>query len=65
MLQHQIMRLETRKLDPTRSDIAAFGIVELTGSFVPLEKCVATIHRAVDFALNLIDTAPGYEDPPS
>jgi aryl-alcohol dehydrogenase-like predicted oxidoreductase len=29
---------------------------------VPVEKCVATIHRAMDFGLNLIDTAPGYED---
>jgi len=29
---------------------------------VPIEKCVATVRRALDAGLNLIDTAPGYED---
>jgi aryl-alcohol dehydrogenase-like predicted oxidoreductase len=29
---------------------------------VPLERCVATLHRAMDAGLNLLDTAPGYEE---
>ena len=29
---------------------------------VPFEDCVRTVRRALDAGLNLIDTAPGYED---
>ena len=29
---------------------------------VPVEQCVGTVRRALDCGLNLIDTAPGYED---
>jgi aryl-alcohol dehydrogenase-like predicted oxidoreductase len=29
---------------------------------LPLETCVATLRRALDFGLNLVDTAPSYED---
>jgi aryl-alcohol dehydrogenase-like predicted oxidoreductase len=38
------------------------GIGDLADRSVPLEKCVATVHRALDAGLNVIDTAPGYED---
>ncbi len=38
------------------------GIGDLADRNVPLDKCVATIHRAMDAGLNLIDTAPSYED---
>ena len=38
------------------------GIGDLADRSVPVEKCVATLHGAMDFGLNLIDTAPGYED---
>jgi aryl-alcohol dehydrogenase-like predicted oxidoreductase len=29
---------------------------------VPLETCVKTLRRALDAGLNVVDTAPGYED---
>ena len=29
---------------------------------MPLDRCVATVRRALDAGLNLIDTAPGYEN---
>ena len=38
------------------------GIGDLADRSVPVEKCVATLHRAMDFRLNVIDTAPGYEE---
>jgi len=38
------------------------GIGDLADRSVPLEQCVATVRRALDSGLNLIDTAPGYED---
>jgi hypothetical protein len=38
------------------------GIGDLADRSVPLDQCVATIHRAMDRGLNLIDTAPMYED---
>jgi aryl-alcohol dehydrogenase-like predicted oxidoreductase len=40
----------------------ALGIGDLADRNVPLEQCVATVRRALDAGLNLIDTAPGYED---
>ena len=56
------MRLEKRKLGSTGFNATVLGIGDLADHSVPLEKCVATIHRAMDFGLNLIDTAPGYEN---
>lgn len=61
MLRAQSMRLEKRKLGSTGFNAAVLGIGDLADRAVPLEKCVATIHRAMDFGLNLIDTALGYE----
>jgi aryl-alcohol dehydrogenase-like predicted oxidoreductase len=51
-----------RNLGSTGFDVSVLGIGDLADRAVPLEKCVATIHRAMDAGLNLIDTAPGYED---
>lgn len=62
MFTSQIMRLEKRKLGSTGFNATVLGIGDLADRSVPLEKCVATIHRAMDFGLNLIDTAPGYEE---
>jgi aryl-alcohol dehydrogenase-like predicted oxidoreductase len=62
MLQRQVMRLEKRKLGSTGFTATVLGIGDLADRSVPLAKGVATIHRAMDFGLNLIDTAPGYED---
>ena len=56
------MTLPKRILGSTGFNASILGIGDLADRAVPLEKCVATIHRAMDFGLNLIDTAPGYED---
>ena len=37
------------------------GIGDVADRQVPLERCVATVRRAMDAGLNVIDTAPGYE----
>ena len=56
------MKLETRPLGSTGFKATVLGIGDLADRSVPLDECVATVHRAMDFGLNLIDTAPGYED---
>jgi aryl-alcohol dehydrogenase-like predicted oxidoreductase len=38
------------------------GLGDLADRQLPLEQLVATVRRALDTGLNLIDTAPGYED---
>lgn len=38
------------------------GIGDVADRKVPLEQCAATVRRALDAGLNVIDTAPGYED---
>jgi aryl-alcohol dehydrogenase-like predicted oxidoreductase len=38
------------------------GIGDVADRSLPLETCVATVRRAIDAGLNVIDTAPGYED---
>ena len=38
------------------------GIGDVADRAVPFEQCVATVRRAMDAGLNVIDTAPGYED---
>ena len=56
------MTLQRRTLGSTGFKASILGIGDLADRAVPLEKCVATIYRAMDAGLNLIDTAPGYED---
>jgi len=38
------------------------GAGDLADRSVPKERCVATLRRALDAGLNVVDTAPGYED---
>lgn len=38
------------------------GIGDVADRALPVEECVATLHRAMNFGLNVIDTAPGYEE---
>ncbi|MCL2648826.1 MAG: aldo/keto reductase [Phycisphaerales bacterium] len=38
------------------------GIGDLADRKVPIDQCVATVQRAMDAGLNLIDTAPSYEE---
>jgi 1-deoxyxylulose-5-phosphate synthase len=38
------------------------GIGDIADRNVPIDKCVATVRRALDAGLNVIDTAPAYEN---
>jgi aryl-alcohol dehydrogenase-like predicted oxidoreductase len=38
------------------------GAGDLADRNVPLERCVATLRRALDAGVNVVDTAPSYED---
>src|SRR5512142_2592305 len=38
------------------------GAGDLADRNVPLERCVATLRRALDAGVNVVDTAPAYED---
>lgn len=51
-----------RALGRTGFVATLLGIGDLADRNVPLRECVATIHRALDAGLNLIDTAPTYEN---
>jgi aryl-alcohol dehydrogenase-like predicted oxidoreductase len=51
-----------RALGRTGFVATRIGIGDLADRSVPLEQCVATLRRALDFGLNLVDTAPSYED---
>lgn len=51
-----------RELGRTGFHATAVGIGDLADRSVPLAQCVATLRRAMDAGLNLVDTAPGYED---
>lgn len=51
-----------RALGRTGFVATALGIGDLADRGVPLETCVATARRALDAGLNVIDTAPNYED---
>lgn len=55
------MQLTKHALGSTGFQATTLGIGDLADRSVPLEKCVATVQRAMDFGLNVIDTAPGYE----
>ena len=54
--------LPRRELGRTGFIASVLGIGDLADRNLPLETCVATAQRALDAGLNLIDTAPGYED---
>jgi 1-deoxyxylulose-5-phosphate synthase len=51
-----------RALGRTGFVATQLGIGDLADRSVALEHCVATLRRALDFGLNLVDTAPSYED---
>jgi aryl-alcohol dehydrogenase-like predicted oxidoreductase len=51
-----------RALGRTGFVATALGIGDVADRSLSLEACVATVRRAIDAGLNLIDTAPGYED---
>jgi aryl-alcohol dehydrogenase-like predicted oxidoreductase len=51
-----------RPLGKTGFVATILGIGDIADRNVPLEKCAATLRRALDAGLNLVDTAPSYED---
>ncbi len=51
-----------RQLGRTGFVATALGIGDLADRSVPIETCVATARRALDAGLNVIATAPNYED---
>jgi aryl-alcohol dehydrogenase-like predicted oxidoreductase len=51
-----------RPLGRTGFVATALGAGDLADRSVPRERCVATLRRALDAGLNVVDTAPMYED---
>jgi aryl-alcohol dehydrogenase-like predicted oxidoreductase len=51
-----------RELGRTGFQATVLGIGDIADRSVPLETCVATLRRAIDAGLNVIDTAPNYEE---
>jgi aryl-alcohol dehydrogenase-like predicted oxidoreductase len=51
-----------RSLGRTGFIATPLGIGDIADRNVPLDDCIATVRRAMDAGLNIIDTAPGYED---
>jgi aryl-alcohol dehydrogenase-like predicted oxidoreductase len=51
-----------RPLGRTGFMASVLGIGDLADRSIPIERCAETIRRAVDAGLNVIDTAPNYED---
>lgn len=51
-----------RELGRTGHCATVLGIGDLADRAVPLPTCVATLRRALDAGLNVVDTAPNYED---
>ena len=54
--------LPRRPLGRTGFVATRLGIGDLADRSVPVETCVATLTRALDAGLNVVDTAPAYED---
>lgn len=51
-----------RELGRTGFTATQIGIGDVADRALPIEACVATLGRALDAGLNLLDTAPNYED---
>ena len=60
---NQAIRFAPRRvLGRTGFAATILGIGDVADRAVPLEQCVATVRRAMDAGLNVIDTAPMYEN---
>ena len=51
-----------RPLGRTGFVATPLGAGDLADRSVPKERCVATLRRALDAGVNVVDTAPAYED---
>ncbi|HVZ37242.1 MAG TPA: aldo/keto reductase, partial [Polyangiaceae bacterium] len=57
------LRFEPRReLGRTGFRATRIGAGDLADRSLPLETCVRTLRRALDAGVNLVDTAPNYED---
>ena len=56
------LSLPPRPLGRTGFCASRLGIGDLADRSLPLATCVATLRRAIDAGLNVVDTAPGYEE---
>ena len=51
-----------RELGRTGFCATRLGIGDLADRSIPIDTCVSTLRRALDAGLNIVDTAPNYED---
>jgi aryl-alcohol dehydrogenase-like predicted oxidoreductase len=51
-----------RELGSTGFQATVLGVGDVADRSVPFDTCVATVRRALDTGLNLVDTAPSYEN---
>src|SRR6476469_9188014 len=51
-----------RELGRTGFRVTSLGIGDVADRALPVDTCIATVRRALDFGLNLVDTAPSYEN---
>jgi aryl-alcohol dehydrogenase-like predicted oxidoreductase len=51
-----------RELGKTGVQVSVIGAGDLADCTLPLDECVATLQRAISHGVNVIDTAPGYEE---
>lgn len=51
-----------RELGRTAFRATQLGIGDLADRSIPIDQCVATVRRAMDAGLNVVDTAPSYEE---
>src|SRR5689334_6407360 len=51
-----------RELGKTGFVATLLGAGDLADATLPFDECVATLRRALDAGLNVVDTAPSYED---
>lgn len=54
--------MEYRALGKTGFQASRIGAGDLADRSQPLERCVATLQQALAWGVNVVDTAPGYED---
>ena len=61
-IHHPTLFKPRRQLGKTGFMASALGIGDLADQSIPFETLVETTQRAINAGLNIIDTAPGYED---
>lgn len=62
MATAQRLFIPRRELGRTGFVATALGAGDVADRSLSLDVCVATLRRAIDAGLNVVDTAPGYED---